>query len=85
MLGQCGCDERTLIAPLLQTLSARLAPLSRALRVLSVDPPQDLPLSSSTAEAASRLRGNVARRAPLCNCAHSFVSQPLSWRYADGT
>src|SRR5215510_10980352 len=75
-LGFFRCDERTLIAPLLQKhLSPARSPEPGSC-VLSVDPPQDLPLSSSTAEAASRLRGKVARRSGLCNSARSFDSQP---------
>src|SRR3954451_20183844 len=43
---------------------------------LSVDPPQDLPLSSSTAEAAKRVVRNVALKRRLCNTARSFDLQP---------
>src|SRR3954468_11779796 len=59
-----------------ETLSARLAPLSRALVFsrsilprISLSPPQP-------PKRPSRLRGKVARRDGLCNSARSFDSQP---------
>src|SRR3954471_22250887 len=67
--------------PLLQNTSAAgLAPLRPAAEcVFSVDPPQDLPLSSSTAEAVQSVRPQGSASSRLVQSAtHSCDSKPLS-------